>query len=138
MAMERHFWSFGRRVFTGTIDLERLEMIQIVNLLLKCHLQWKYRIECTELLAAAQGLFGLRIAKDVRHNRLMNDVGSRNTNKAMDLKVCYISGLESLKKSLLMQVEHENKVWKERAKGLKGNYTDHSLQLIARYYLNNF
>ena len=37
-----------------------------------------------------------------------------------------------------MQVEHENKVWKERAKGLKGNYTDHSLQLIARYYLNNF
>ena len=36
-----------------------------------------------------------------------------------------------------MQVEHENKVWKERAKGLKGNYTDHSLQLIARYYLTN-
>ena len=66
----------------------------------------------------------------------MNDVGSRNTNKAMDLKVCYISGLESLKKSLLMQVEHENKVWKERAKCLKGNYTDHSLQLIARYNLN--
>ena len=67
-------------------------MIKVFEFSLTYHLQWKYRIECTELLAAAQGLYGLRIAKDVKFNRLCNDVGSRNTNKAMDLKVQCITG----------------------------------------------
>ena len=50
-------------------------------------LKWKYRIECTKLVAAAEGVYGERIAKDVQYNRLVNDVGAKNSNKPMDLKV---------------------------------------------------
>ena len=59
--------------------------------------QWKYRIECTELLAATQGLYGQRIAKDATYNRLVNDQGCRNTNRGCDIKVKlkFLIGFES-------------------------------------------
>ena len=50
-------------------------------------LQFKYRIEAFEMLAACQGVFGRGIALDASLNRYDNDAGCRNTNKPGDLKV---------------------------------------------------
>ena len=49
--------------------------------------QWKYRIEAAEKIAAVEGVFGGAFAKDSTFNNVVNDKGSRNTNKPGDLKV---------------------------------------------------
>ena len=49
--------------------------------------QWKYRIEASEKIAAVEGVFGGAFAKDSTFNNVVNDKGSRNTNKPGDLKV---------------------------------------------------
>ena len=50
-------------------------------------LQFKYRIEAVELIAASSGVYGGSTALNVKYNRFCNDQGDRNTNKPGDLKV---------------------------------------------------
>ena len=64
------------------------------------------------MIAAAEGLYGARIAKDVKYNRLVNDVGSKNTNKAMDLKVRHILRLAFLEKFMLCRLNMRTSVGK--------------------------
>ena len=65
--------------------------------------------------AAASGAFGRGIAADTQYNGLINDKGCKNTNKPGDLKV-----------------EAVNKVWQERVRDLKGNFTPLALERIAK------
>ena len=60
-------------------------------------------MECTELLAATQGLYGQRIAKDATYNRLVNDQGCRNTNKGCDIKVKFFRKIDFFKGIKLQQ-----------------------------------
>ena len=52
-------------------------------------LQFKYRIEAAELIAAAMGVYGGGTAVNVKFNRYCNDQGLKNTNKPADLKVMH-------------------------------------------------
>ena len=52
-----------------------------------CVLQYKYRIQAHQKIAAAEGCHGKAIAIDTIYNSLVNDKGCRNTNKPGDLTV---------------------------------------------------
>ena len=52
-------------------------------------LQYKYRIQVHQKLAAAKGVHGKSIQIDSTYNSLVNDKGCRNTNKAGDLKASW-------------------------------------------------
>ena len=49
--------------------------------------QVKYRIEACEKIAAAASVYGDAVAKDTTFNSFVNDMGCRNTNKPLDIKV---------------------------------------------------
>ena len=50
-------------------------------------LQWKYRIEATEKVAAVAGLYGKSVAVTSTYCGFVNTKGCRNTNKPGDLHV---------------------------------------------------
>ena len=68
------------------------------------------------MAAAVDGAHGQAVAMNALFNGLINEKGSRNSNKAGDLKV-----------------EAENKKWQECARDLKGNYTPLALDRISKY-----
>ena len=49
--------------------------------------QWNYRIQAVKKIAACAGVHGARVQTEATFNIFVNDQGSRNTNKAGDLKV---------------------------------------------------
>jgi len=51
--------------------------------------QWKYRIECTELLAATQGLYGQRIAKDATWKGRAEGLKGNYTAQSLNLVARY-------------------------------------------------
>ena len=115
-------------------------------------MQWNYRIQAFKKIAACAGVHGARVQTDATFNIFVNDQGSRNTNKAGDLTVLHNpwfslqsfslsvfslqSSVFSLQSSLVqystVQVEHKNDDYKKRVKELKGQYTQKSLDLIAK------
>ena len=60
-------------------------------------MQWKYRIEAVEKVAAVEGVHGLSVARTSTFCGFINKKGCRNTNKPFDLEVCIL--LQKLKGS---------------------------------------
>ena len=75
----------------------------------------KYRICAHRKVAAAAGVFGAKVQTDVIHNCFVNDKGREDSNVEGDLKV-----------------EHVNRDFKAGLMHLCGNYTEESLQRVAK------
>lgn len=97
-------------------------------------MQWKYRIEAVEKLAAVEGVHGKSVARTSTFCGFVNKKGCRNTNKPSDLEVGISSDESKFCKSNF-KVEHTNKVYKQRTDQLHGNFTKNSLHLLARCVL---
>ena len=68
-------------VWKGGLHFTALQLLNMQNT------QVKYRIEACEKIAAAAGVYGDAVAKDTTFNSFVNDMGCRNTNKPLDIKV---------------------------------------------------
>ena len=77
--------------------------------------QPKYRICSHSKIAACSGVFGPKVQVDATHNCFVNNQGMEDTNVEGDL-----------------HVEHINNCFKAGLMHLCGNYTDDSLQRIAK------
>ena len=77
--------------------------------------QPKYRICCHRKIAACSGVFGAKVQTDALHNCFVNDQGLEDTNVEGDLKV-----------------EHMNLRFKSGLMQLCGNYSEDSLQRVAK------
>ena len=75
----------------------------------------KYRKAAHMKLASASGVLGEKVMMDSIFNCLVNDQGLPNTNVEGDLKV-----------------EHQNLQFKTGLQNLAGNYTDQSIQRVAK------
>ena len=78
----------------------------------------KYRICALRKTAATVGVFGAKVQTDVLHNCFINDKGREDSNVEGDLKV-----------------EHVNRDFKAGLMQLCGNYTEESLQRVAKSLL---
>ena len=78
----------------------------------------KYRICAHRKIAATAGVFGAKVQTDVLHNCFINDKGREDSNVEGDLKV-----------------EHVNRDFKAGLMQLCGNYTEESLQRVAKSLL---